>query len=103
MTTATRIRASFKDGITELRMLMNHPMESGLRKDGDGNPVPAHFITEVSVRHRGRTVLTAAFGPSIARNPYLALSFGGGAVGDDIEVSWRDSRGDTRSDTVAIA
>ncbi|NMG76624.1 thiosulfate oxidation carrier complex protein SoxZ [Aromatoleum diolicum] len=103
MTSPTRIRAVRGDGVTELRMLLSHPMENGLRKDAEGNRVPAHFITEVSVRHNGKVVLAAAFGPSMSTNPYLAFSIAGGAAGDEIAVSWRDNLGEARSDAVRIA
>lgn len=103
MSTPTRIRATLKDGGTELRMLFSHPMENGLRKDAEGNRIPAHFITEVSVRRNGAVVLAADFGPSIATNPYLAFSIAGGAPGDEIVVSWRDNLGDTRSDAIQVA
>ena len=102
MSGPTRIRAVLKDGVTELRMLLAHPMENGLRKDIEGNVIPAHFITEVSVRRNGEVVLAADFGPSLATNPYLAFTLAGGAVGDEIAVSWRDNRGETRSDSIRI-
>ncbi|AYH42455.1 thiosulfate oxidation carrier complex protein SoxZ [Azoarcus sp. DN11] len=103
MTAPTRIRATLKEGATELRMLLAHPMENGLRKDAEGKLIPAHFITELSVRRNGELVLAADFGPSISTNPYLAFSLAGGAVGDEIAVSWRDNRGETRSDAIRIA
>jgi sulfur-oxidizing protein SoxZ len=99
---ATRIRATVNDGATEVRMQMSHPMENGLRKGPSGDRVPAHYITEVSIRHNDRVVLAASFGPSVSTNPYLAFSFAGGAPGDEITVEWRDSSGDTRSDTHRI-
>lgn len=102
MTTPTRIRASLKDGVTELRMLLAHPMENGLRKDAEGNVIPAHFITEVSVTCNGELVLAAGFGPSISTNPYLAFSIAGGSAGDEIAVSWRDNLGESRRDAVRI-
>ncbi|MCC4116988.1 thiosulfate oxidation carrier complex protein SoxZ [Aromatoleum toluclasticum] len=103
MSAPTRIRATLKDGATELRMLFSHPMENGLRKDAEGQRIPAHFIMEVSVRRNGEIVLAADFGPSISTNPYLAFSIAGGAAGDEIVVSWRDNRGETRSDTIRVA
>ncbi|NMF87853.1 thiosulfate oxidation carrier complex protein SoxZ [Aromatoleum petrolei] len=102
MSTPTRIRATRKDGATELRMLLSHPMENGLRKDAEGKRIPAHFITEVSVQRNGEIVLEADFGPSIAMNPYLAFSIAGGAPGDEIVVSWRDNLGDSRSDAIRV-
>jgi len=103
MSGPTRIRASVKDGVTEVRMLMSHPMESGLRKGPSGERVPMHYIDEITVRHNERVVLAASFGPSVSTNPYLAFSFAGGAPGDEITVSWRDTGGDSRSDSTRIS
>ncbi len=98
-----KIRATAKDGVTEVKILMSHEMETGQRKDAAGVVVPAWFITEVSAQHNGKTVLQAEFGTSVAKNPYLAFKFKGGAKGDKIVVSWVDSKGDKRSDEAAIA
>ena len=103
MSGPTRIRATARNGSTEVRMLMSHPMENGLRKGPSGERVPLHHISEVAVRHNGRVVLAATFGPSVSTNPYLAFGFAGGAAGDEIAVDWRDSAGETRSDTVRIS
>ncbi len=97
-----KIRAAVKDGVTEVKVLMQHNMETGLRKDADGSLVPAWFITEVKAQHMGRTVLEAQFGQSVSKNPYLMFRFKGGAVGDKVTVSWVDNKGDTRSDEAAI-
>ena len=98
-----KIRAAVKEGVTEVKILMQHEMETGLRKDADGTLVPAWFITEVKAQHQGRTVLEAQFGQSISKNPYLLFRFKGGAEGDKIKISWIDNKGDTREDEVAIA
>lgn len=103
MSNPIRIRAVSKDDVTEVRVLMSHPMESGQRKDGAGKPIPAHFITEVTVRHNGRVVLGADFGPAVSRDPYLSFKFRGGAKGDKVVVSWLDNRGATRSDEVTVS
>lgn len=99
----TRIRATTRDGVTEVRMLLSHPMESGLRKAPEGGRVPMRYIAELVVRHNGRVVLAADFGPSVSTNPYVAFGFAGGAAGDEISVSWRDTSGETRSDSARIA
>ena len=52
-----RVRATRKDGITEVKVLMSHPMETGLRKDPAGVPIPAHHITQVTAKHNDRLVL----------------------------------------------
>ncbi len=96
-----KIRAAVKDGATEVKVLMQHEMETGLRKV-DGNLVPAWFISEVKVQHQGRTVLEAQFGQSVSKNPYLRFYFKGGAAGEKVTVSWVDNKGDSRSDEAAI-
>ena len=98
-----RIRAQLKDGgITEVRVLMAHIMETGQRKDGAGNVIPAHHIQNVTATWNGKTVLSAQLGPSVSQNPVLNFSFKGGAKGDKIVVSWKDNKGETRTDEAAI-
>lgn len=103
MANPMKIRAAAKEGVTEVKVLMSHEMETGQRKDASGATVPAWFITEVTAQHNGKTVLQAEYGPSVSKNPYLAFKFKGGAKGDKIVVSWTDNKGDTRSDEAAIA
>jgi sulfur-oxidizing protein SoxZ len=102
MASPTKIRASIKDGVTEVRVLMQHEMENGRRKDEAGKLIPAWFITEIKAQHNGRTVLEGQFGTSVSKNPYLIFRFRGGALGDKIVISWVDNRGDARSDEAAI-
>ena len=61
-----KIRAKAKDGLTTVKTLMSHPMETGLRKDSKtGKKIPAHHITEVTAEHNGQTVMTANWGGEI--------------------------------------
>jgi sulfur-oxidizing protein SoxZ len=98
-----KIRAANKDGVTEVKVLVSHEMETGQRKDAAGAVVPAWFITELTAKHNDKVVLSSEFGPSVSKNPYLAFKFKGGAKGDKIAVSWKDNKGDTRSDEAVIA
>ena len=86
-----KIRAAVVGDSTEVKVLMSHEMETGQRKDGSGNVVPAHFISNVTVTHGGKTVLSAEWGPAISKNPYLQFKFQGGKKGDDISVTWADT------------
>ncbi len=102
-TNPMKIRASNKDGVTEVKVLISHEMETGQRKDAAGAIVPAWFITELSAKHNDKLVLAGEFGTAVSKNPYLAFKFKGGAKGDKIAVSWKDNRSETRSDEAAIA
>jgi len=81
MATKIRIRAQLQGDVTEVKTLMSHPMETGLRKDSNGNKIPEHFIKEVTINHNGKNLLTADWGIAISKNPYLSFSFKGGAPG----------------------
>jgi sulfur-oxidizing protein SoxZ len=98
-----KIRASNNNGVTEVKVLMSHPMEGGQRKDSEGKIVPAHYITEVKATSGGKTVLQAYWGQSVSQNPYLSFKFKGGAKGDKVQVDWVDNKGDKRSDEATIS
>ena len=96
-----KIRAKAKGGVTTVKSLMNHPMETGQRKDKKGEKIPAHFIQEVIAEHDGKTVMTAHWGPAVSKNPYISFKFAGGAKGDKLKISWVDNTG--KSDSVEAA
>jgi sulfur-oxidizing protein SoxZ len=97
-----KIRAANKDGVTEVKALISHEMETGQRKDAAGAIVPAWFITELMAKHGDKVVLSAEFGTAVSKNPYLAFKFKGGAKGEKVTVSWKDNKGDTRTDEAVI-
>lgn len=103
MANPMKIRAASKDGVTEVKVLMSHEMETGQRKDSSGNLVPAHFITELTATWNGKTVLEGQFGGAVSKNPYLAFKFKGGAKGDKVVVTWKDNKGDSRTDEASIS
>ncbi len=99
-----KIRATTTLGdSTEVKVLMSHEMETGQRKDAQGQTIPAWFIQNVIVTWNGRTVLSAQWGTAVSKNPFLSFKFKGGAKGDRIAISWMDNRGDKRSDETVIA
>ena len=102
MANPMRIRAQMAGGKVEVRVLMSHEMETGQRKDGSGKIIPAWFIQHVVVNHGNRTVLSAQWGPAVAKNPFLYFRFTGGKVGERVSVTWTDNRGEKRTDEVAI-
>lgn len=97
-----RIRAVEKDGVTEVKALMSHIMETGQRKDSEGNVVPAHYIDLVEAKWNDKTVLSAQWGPAVSRDPFLSFKFKGGSKGDKVAITWKDNKGESRSDTVEI-
>lgn len=96
-----RARARAADGLVSLKALIRHPMETGLRKDSAGNPIPAHFIQEVVVEKNGTPVMNAAWGGGVSTNPSLSCAFAG-AAGDKVTISWKDNQGQSDSKEMTV-
>jgi sulfur-oxidizing protein SoxZ len=98
-----KVRAKEKGGVTTVKALMTHPMETGGRKDKKtGKTIPAHFIQEVVAKHKGETVLTAEWSGGVSKNPYLSFKFKDAAKGEEIEIAWTDNQGGSDSITAKI-
>jgi sulfur-oxidizing protein SoxZ len=98
-----RIRAQLQGDKAVVRVLMAHEMETGQRKDAAGKTIPAWFIQEVSASHNGKPVLAAHWGPAVAKNPFLQFNLKGAKVGDKISVTWKDNKGESRTDEAAVS
>lgn len=90
-----KIRAQKKGDVTEVKALMRHPMETGMRKNQAGDPITAHFITEVAVFHGDQPVMQGHWGAAVSANPFLGVRFAGGEPGDTVRVAWVDNQGGT--------
>ncbi len=92
-----KLRTKEKDGKVSVKALINHPMETGLRKDQKtGKKIPAHYITEVKVEANGKTLLMADWSGSISKNPFISFKYAG-AKGDKVKLTWTDNTGKTDS------
>lgn len=100
---ATKIRAKVEGGITDLRALVSHPMENGLRKDPAGRIVPEHFIQQLDVALNGNTVIEAQIGRSVSSNPLFTFKVTGASARDKVTLTWRDNRGLTRTDEASVS
>lgn len=103
MSEPMRIRAVLINGVVEVKLMIKHIMETGLRKDEAGNYIPANYIETLVARCNDKVVLDAQLGMAVSQNPYIAFNFKSAAKGDRMEVSWRDNLGDTRSDETLVS
>ena len=103
MTDPMRIRAQASGDKATVRVLMSHEMETGQRKDAAGKAIPAWYIQEVTARLNGTPVLSAQWGPAVAKNPFLQFSVKGAKAGDKVSLSWVDNRGETRTDEATVS
>jgi len=99
-----RARVKLKNELAEVKVLIQHPMETGLMKDSKtGAVIPAHFIKEVKCLHNGNLVLQSDWGIAISKNPYLSFEIDSAHVGDKIAIEWLDNQGKSDSKIITIS
>jgi sulfur-oxidizing protein SoxZ len=102
MAEAIKIRALLQGEIADIRILMQHPMETGLRKDDKGQTTPAHFIQNFAVSLNGKPLIDGQLNTSISKNPLFTFRARGIKSGDKLLVSWQDNIGDKRQDEFIV-
>ena len=98
-----RIRAQASGGNATVRVLMSHEMETGQRKDASGKTIPAWFIQEVTASLNGKPVFSCEWGPAVSKNPFLQFAIKGAKAGDKVSVTWKDNKGDSRTDEATVS
>lgn len=98
-----KIRAQIQGEVTEVRILMQHPMETGQRKDDKGQTLPAQFIQSFTVSLNGKPIIDGQLNTSISRNPLFSFKVRGVKGGDKLAVTWADNTGDKRQDEITVA
>ena len=88
--------------IIEIRALVQHPMETGYRLTGDGQPMPRDLVRRVEARFDGALVFAADLHPAIAANPYLAFPLRA-TVSGTLAVSWLGDSGFSHTQRVALS
>ena len=95
---ATKIKARKKGNATEILVLVQHPMETGNRKDKKTKKlIPANFIQTMIFSVNGKTVADASLGVGVSKNPLVGIRVKNAKSGDKINVSWKDNMGKTGS------
>jgi sulfur-oxidizing protein SoxZ len=93
MAARIQVQAQARRGeIIEVRVLIQHPMETGYRVDADGRSIPRNVIRWVVARYDGNEIFRADMSSGIAANPYLQFTTVAEASGT-IEISWIDDAG----------
>ncbi len=93
-------KASAGEVIT-IKTLISHDMESGQRKDSDGNPIPRSIINRFVCAFNGETVIDVTLEPAISTNPYFEFEAKVPEAGD-FTFTWYDDDGSVYEETKAI-
>ena len=81
-----------KGDIFEVRTLVSHPMENGLRHDEAGHLIPRNIINTMTCRYNGAMVFSADLRESVAANPYISFHVRAGESGA-LQFRWEDDAG----------
>lgn len=93
--------ASAGDVIT-IKTLISHKMESGQRKDSDGNKIPQSIINTFSCDFNGQNVINVELHGAISTNPYFQFEATVPESGD-FTFTWNDDDGSVYTTTKSIA
>lgn len=90
-----------KGEIFDVKVLISHPMESGQRRDEQGQIIPRKIINKFTCSLDGEEVFAADLFPAIAANPFLSFSARAEASGT-LSLSWVDDDGHVQTELAAI-
>jgi sulfur-oxidizing protein SoxZ len=85
-----------------IKTLISHEMESGQRKDADGNPIPRKIVNRFTCDFNGSNVVDMALHGAISANPYIEFDATIDADGE-FTFNWYDDDGSVYSTTNAIS
>ena len=98
-----QLPASAKRGeVIEVRIAIQHPMETGFRFDLMGRAIPKNVINSLVVGYNGAEIFRAEMGSGIAANPYLQFYTTAEASGE-LVFEWIDDSGNRGEERAAIS
>ncbi|MCY4152989.1 MAG: thiosulfate oxidation carrier complex protein SoxZ [Aestuariivita sp.] len=92
--------ASAGETIT-IKTLISHPMESGHRKDKEGNIIPRSIIHRFTCEFNGQGIIDVVLAPSVSTNPYFQFSAIVPEAGEFL-FRWYDDDGSIYEETKSI-
>jgi sulfur-oxidizing protein SoxZ len=87
--------------IITIKTLISHTMESGQRKDKEGNLIPRSIINRFVVDFNGDNVIDVTLEPAISTNPYFEFEAKVPESGE-FSFTWYDDDGDVYTTTKSI-
>ena len=95
----TKIRTKTQGGVTDVLVLVSHPMETGQRPDpkDKNKKVPAHYIQKLNFSLNGKEIASTDLGPAVSKDPLIGIRLKGVKPGDKIKVTWSDNQGQSGS------
>ncbi|MDF2231772.1 thiosulfate oxidation carrier complex protein SoxZ [Albimonas sp. CAU 1670] len=88
--------------VVTIKTLISHPMESGQRKDKDGNVIPRQIINRFTCELNGQMVVDVTMEPGVSTNPYFEFEAKVDASGE-FKFTWYDDDGSVYEDVKPIS
>jgi len=85
-----------------IKTLISHKMESGQRKDGDGNIIPRSIINRFTTDFNGQNVIDVTIEPAVSTNPYFQFEAVVPEAGE-FKFTWYDDDGSVYEETKKVA
>ena len=87
--------------VVEVRVLAQHPMETGYRRSSEGELLVRDLLRRVECRFDGELVISAELHAAVSANPYLAFQLKVLRSGV-LTISWAGDRGLAHTESVRI-
>ena len=100
-TLITAPRTARRGEVIEIRTLIAHAMETGLRVDAEGRKLPRDIIRRFTCRYGDELVFSAELFTAVAANPYLAFSVMAADSGT-LSLTWEGDNGFVHTETLAL-
>ncbi len=94
-------KAAAGEAVT-IKTLISHKMESGQRKDKEGNVIPRSIINRFTCEFNGESVVDVTMEPAISTNPYFQFEATVPEAGDFV-FTWYDDDGSVYTEQKSIA
>ena len=100
MAKKSRIKAKEKKGITTAKIMANHAMLS--YDEAKRAKKEVNFITSMVAKVDGVIVYEVSTSQFLSKNPFIQFKFKGENKGKELEFTWTDLKGNTRTDKKKI-
>jgi sulfur-oxidizing protein SoxZ len=81
-----------KGEVFQVRALISHPMETGLRRDEQGNVIPRKIINKFTCRYDDVVVFSVDLHEAVSANPYIEFNLRATQSGR-LEFVWEEDGG----------
>lgn len=90
-----------KGDVIPVKALITHPMETGLRKDKEGKPIPEYFINDVKVYYGDDLITGMEWTIAVSADPFMTFYVKADKTAP-LKIIYKDNKGGVYEDTVQV-